>query len=99
MDVRFPAKEPAAESYSIENDQLMSPTQKRFYASETCNEARAQLQALVDNPKYNTDSDYYQTSSLDFVERHLYHLSTHPNTNLLGYISNLKLMTASKPRG
>jgi len=78
---------------TIENDQLMSSAQKRFYISPQCDIAREQLQALVDNNQYDTRSPYYATSSLSFIERHLYYLSQHPTLELNGYISNLKLMT------
>jgi hypothetical protein len=71
----------------------MSPAQKRFYASEEYVMAREALQQLVDNEQYDTDSDYFKSNELEFVERHLYYLSTHPTTKVDGYISNLKLMT------
>jgi hypothetical protein len=77
---------------------VMTLSQKRFYASDDCVTARMALQNLVDNPKYNTEASYYSGNDRTFVERHLYHLSTHPTTNLLGYISNLKLMTSSRER-
>jgi hypothetical protein len=76
----------------------MTPGQKRFYASEQSRDARAALQELVDNPQYNTDSDYYSQNDRGFVDRHLHFLSTHPSTNVPGYISNLKLMTNVKTR-
>jgi hypothetical protein len=71
----------------------LTPAQKRFYASDQCETARQALQELVDNPLYNTDSDYYSDNARDFVDRHLHVLSTRPTANLAGYISNLKLMT------
>lgn len=76
----------------------LTPGQKRFYASEQSITARNALQSLVDSPQYNTDSAYYSENDRDFVDRHLHFLSTHPNTNLAGYISNLKLMTGIKLR-
>jgi hypothetical protein len=82
--------------YSIENDTLTTPGQKRFYASEQCEEARKALEQMVHSSSYNTDSTYFQGNALDFVERHLHYLSTHPAANLAGYLSNLKLMTNIK---
>ena len=75
---------------------VLTPAQQRFYASDDCATARQALQDLVDSPRYNTDSNYFSSSELGFVDRHLYHLSTHPQTNLPGYLSNLKLMTRSR---
>jgi|GEM_PF-1219531 len=80
------------------NTPSLTPTQKRFYASEQCEVARRALQELVESPQYNTDSDYYSDNMRSFVDRHLHFLSTHPATNLTGYISNLKLMTNVKSR-
>jgi hypothetical protein len=77
----------------------LTPGQKRFYNSEQCVEARQALQALVDNPQYDTDSEYYSNNERAFVDRHLHFLSMHPGTHLAGYISNLKLMTNTKSRG
>jgi hypothetical protein len=81
-----------------EDKVAMTSTQRRFFASEQCNTARQALQDLVDSGRYNTDSNYFKTNDLEFVDRHLYYLSTHPGTNLTGYISNLKLMTGLKSR-
>jgi len=75
---------------------LLTHAQKRFYASSACEEARELLQALVDDPAYNTDPSRLMDNFTTFVERHLYYLSGHPQTNLNGYISNLKLMTSTK---
>lgn len=86
------------QGYAVENNQLVSPAQKRFYASEVCVEARERLQALVRNPDYNTDPPHAKGNPLPFVDRHLHHLSMHPGINLDGYISNLKLMTSIKHR-
>lgn len=77
---------------------LITMNQKRFYASQQCNEAREALEKLVKNPSYNTDSDYYNGATLDFVNRHLQYLSTHPLVKIDGYVSNLKLMTSTKRR-
>lgn len=79
--------------YALEHDQLMTHTQRRFYASEQCLTARIALQQLVDSPEYDTESSRSDAYDLGFVDRHLYYLSTHPATTPDGYISNLKLMT------
>lgn len=78
---------------------VMTPAQCRFYASEECISARMALQKLVDSPQYNTDSSYFDSQALGFVDRHLHYLSTHPTTLVDGYISNLKLMTRVRPVG
>lgn len=83
---------------NTEDKPLFSPAQKRFQASELCYEARKQLQALDSNPKYNTDCSRFKQRPFNFVDRHLYYLSMHPNTSLDGYISNLKLMTKIEQR-
>jgi hypothetical protein len=78
----------------IDTDEtLLTPAQRRFYASEQCTAAHMALQQMVDNPQYNTDSSYFSGNELSFIDRHLYYLSTHPATLVEGYISNLKLMT------
>ena len=82
--------------YAVADSVLGTPGQKRFYASEQCIEARKALEQMVGNPSYNTDSTYFQGNALDFVDRHLHYLSTHPAANLAGYLSNLKLMTNVK---
>lgn len=81
------------EDITVKGDRLISLAQKRFFASEQCDEAREQLQAIVDSGQYDTQSSYYAASSFSFIERHLNYLSLHPNLGIHGYISNLKLMT------
>ena len=76
----------------------MTPAQKRFYASEQCTIARDALGDLANSSDYNTQSSYFSGSELGFVERHLHYLSTHPATNVAGYLSNLRLMTRIKLR-
>jgi len=76
-----------------ESDPVLTLGQKRFYASAQCSEARIALKQMVDNPAFDTDSEYFRGSTLAFVDRHLHYLSTHPTTNLIGYLSNLRLMT------
>lgn len=74
----------------------LTQAQKRFYASDVCEEARRLLQILADDSAYSTEPPPLTGNYTPFVERHLYHLSTHPQTNVNGYISNLKLMTSIK---
>lgn len=82
----------------IEEDILFTPAQKRFFASDDCNEARKALGRLVENPNYRSSLARPDESTEDFVERHLQYLSRHPLVKYEGYISNLKLMTSSKKR-
>ena len=80
----------------LDNTTARTPAQARFYASDGYIVAKDALQAMVDNPLYNTDSVYFSSSSLGFCERHLEHLSRHPELNLTGYLSNLRLMTRGR---
>lgn len=79
----------------VDTTPVLSLAQKRFYNSEQCAEARRELEALVSDKQYFTDAGE-TFSSRGFVDRHLYHLSMHPNTSIKGYLSNLKLMTSRK---
>lgn len=92
MYSKHPSK-PTSPEYHIEKSQSVSLMQRRFYDSPLCDDAREQLQALVDNPKYDTDSTYFETQPSGFVDRHLHYLSMNPRTDVTGYISNLKVMT------
>ena len=83
----------ASARYLITSGVLVNSRQKRFYDSEECTFARKALLKLVKDPSYNTDSSYYDGTSRNFIDRHLYYLSMHPGISLEGYISNLKLMT------
>jgi hypothetical protein len=71
----------------------LSRGQLKFYASEACQLAQEALRELVESPAYDTDSDYFISSSRDFTDRHLDYLSKNPTVNVAGYLSNLKLMT------
>lgn len=81
-----------------ESGPALTPSQKRFYASEQCGEARAALKQMVENPDFETDAEYFRSNARAFVERHLHYLSTHPTTNVAGYLSNLRLMTRASRR-
>lgn len=90
-------KSPQSVTEDSSDEIAMTPSQKRFYVSERCDSAREALQNLVDSPQYDTESSYFSSNTLDFVDRHLHYLSTHPTIELQGYISNLKLMTRVRP--
>lgn len=83
----------ASKRYLITNGVLVNSRQKRYYDSEECDNARKALLKLVKDPTYDTDSSYYNGTSRNFIDRHLYYLSMHPGISMEGYISNLKLMT------
>lgn len=89
----------ALPEYTVENNQLVTYAQKRFYDSDRCKQARKLLQTLVDSPEYNTNPPSFIMGPTPFVERHLNHISKHPRTSLEGYMSNLKLMTSLKRSG
>ena len=86
---------PTSTDYQEDLSTYWTPTQAKFYSSERCDTARRMLQDLVNNITHETDSSYY-TGGLDFCERHLDYLSRHPNVELVGYMSNLKLMTRKR---
>ena len=70
--------------------------QIKFYASEECQLAEEALLELMSDPAFNTDSDYFSSTTLDFSARHLDYLSKNPTVNVAGYLSNLKLMTRKR---
>ena len=94
-ETEVPVTEAAIETEAVVT---LTPGQKRFYASTQCETARQALEDILGNPQYDTESSYFSSNDLGFIDRHLHHLSTHPSTNVTGYISNLKLMTNTKRR-
>jgi hypothetical protein len=78
---------------SEEQEPVMNSHQQRYYASEACANATAVLENMEKSATYNTDTGVYGRNNLNFVDRHVYYLSMHPEVKLDGYISNLKLMT------
>lgn len=91
--------DPSSQNTIGSGNPVMTTAQRRFYASDQCLMIRQTLQEMVDSPKYNTDSDYFSRGgTLGFVDRHLYYLSTHTSVNVVGYISNLKLMAGARRR-
>jgi hypothetical protein len=85
--------------HTIDNHQLVSHAQRRFYASAACQEARVLLQALVDSPDHNTEALTLTSDPVSFIERHLRHLSSYPTNDPVGYVSNLKIMTSIRRSG
>ena len=68
---------------------------KKFLDSELAETIRIELQSMVDNPLYITETSYSPDSveRLEFVDKHLLYLSKHLKTNPNHYLSNLRLMT------
>lgn len=78
----------------------VTPTEYRrqFLASEEAVTVREQLEAMLRDPAYNTQSFYtpYQTENQSFVDRHLAYLSDHPKLKVSEYMSNLRLKTKTR---
>jgi len=70
---------------------------RQFLESEEAGVLRQDLQAMVDDPNYNTKLRYsYTTATTDgsgFVIKHIEYMSNHLQMNHKQYILNLKLMT------
>jgi len=70
---------------------------RQFLASEEASVLRQDLQAMVDDPAYNTQLRYsYTTTTADgtgFVVKHIEYMSNHLQMNHKQYVLNLKLMT------
>lgn len=71
---------------------------RNYLVSEDAVEAKAQLEAMVLNPMYNTRSFYtpQQEADFSFVEKHLAYLSEHPKLSTQTYLANLRLMTKAR---
>lgn len=95
VEMQSDDQQPEEKKSETDTTPVLSLAQKRFYNSDQCAEARRELEELVIDKQYLTDAGE-AFSSRNFVDRHLYHLSMHPNTNIKGYLSNLKLMTSRK---
>jgi len=76
----------------------LTPGQERFYISERAEDARKALKELVNDASYTTDIRDKGVDGAEFIDRHLRYLSSHPNVELHGYLSNLRLMTSVKRR-
>ena len=72
-----------------------SYSSRDFLLSESAAVLRRELQAMVDDPRYNTQLRY----SIDtpdgshFVDKHMKYMSNHLQMNHGQYIANLRLMT------
>lgn len=70
---------------------------RQFLESEEAGALRLNLQAMVDDPNYNTKLRYsYTTTATDgsgFVVKHIEYMSNHLQMDHKQYILNLKLMT------
>jgi len=72
---------------------------RQFLESELAESLRDDLQALVDNPGYNTKLRYsYSTTTTNgsgFVAKHMEYMSNHLQMDHKQYILNVKLMIKS----
>ena len=68
-----------------------------IYDSETGTETRSALQALQENPRYQTmvgyssDKDKYPDGLIPFIDMHLLYLHRHPQVDPAQYLSNLRI--------
>ena len=83
------------------------PTLKKrvsFYESEEGLQVKSELQAMVTNLLYFTESSYsaniiqHPDNLVNFVEKHMNYLNTHPSIDPSQYISNLRLITKIRSR-
>lgn len=81
------------------------PTYKKrpdFFSSDEGVLAFQLLEAMDLDDGYYTGSSYspntelYPNNQIPFVDKHMYYLRNHPDTNMQQYISNLRLMTKVK---
>lgn len=72
-----------------------SLSKQAFLKSEQAIVLREQLEAMVEDPVYNTRSIYSTIGNdgSDFVQRHMNYMGGFPTMNHLQYIQNLKLKT------
>jgi hypothetical protein len=68
---------------------------QKFLNTEEASAVRIELDGLMTNPDFNTESTYSPASveMVTFTEKHMKYLSLHPTLNHRHYISNLKLKT------
>lgn len=61
--------------------------------------AKQQLQSMVADDTYMTESSYspnaelYPNNLIPFVDKHMEYLRSHPSTNPQHYLSNLRMIT------
>jgi hypothetical protein len=68
---------------------------QRFLESPEAIRVRTSLEALANDPNYNTKSMYSPAAGgqVPFVDKHMDYLSQHLSVNVEQYLSNLRLMT------
>lgn len=73
----------------------VSMSRQEFLNSEGARILREQLEAMVEDPGYNTATRYslVVTEGSQFVEKHMLYMANHPSMNHDQYLSNIKLMT------
>lgn len=76
----------------------MNPTaiaMEKYLKTDTAKNIRKELEAMLENPKYHTESSYSPSSTerITFVDKHIHYLCTHQKINPDQYLSNLRLMT------
>lgn len=98
MDTTAPKTDEIVDNstYLIDEGSLLTPAQKRYFASSEYVAARQELQTLAINRKYTATATRATESADEFVNRHLLYLSRHPLVKHEGYLANLKLMTSTK---
>lgn len=70
-----------------------------FYESEEAEGVKKTLENMQSDAKYNTESSYSADSAkhpdhlINFVDKHMAYLQSHPDVNPTQYIANLRLIT------
>lgn len=70
-----------------------SLSRQEFLHSEMADILRSQLQAMVDDPQYNTA--YRYLDGAEFISKNMEYMSNHPTMAHEQYVSNLKLKLKS----
>lgn len=75
-------------------------SQQTFLDSEEGLAARRTLQAMEDDPAFNTQDSYiaHDSGSISFTDKHMIYLCEHPKLETHHYLANLRLMTRIKKR-
>jgi hypothetical protein len=75
-----------------------------FFESEEGKEAERMLKSMALDKTFHTESSYsanamlYPDNKIPFVKKHMEYLRSHPSTDPMHYISNLRLMTRKKSK-
>ena len=70
-----------------------------FFDTEEGIEVERTLRSMVtDNAystvsSYSTDAEQYPDNLIPFVDKHMKYITTHPSTDPIHYLANLRLMT------